>query len=141
MAYANDPSGSSARRIVSAGEDNKVKIFVKEGSDGEWTLQNEIVKDAPVWRVSFSFTGNLLSVCSGDNNTTIYKEKVSGSGEWIQETLLSKSKCLYLLLYEVLKYEFIYHQRSKIIDLFRLLSSSESIRTRQRKLDKIQQID
>jgi protein transport protein SEC13 len=89
VAYANSPAGSSARRIVSGGEDNKVKIFVKEGNDGEWNLETELVKDAPVWRVGFSFTGNLLSVCSGDNNTSIYKEKALGSGEWVQESLLN----------------------------------------------------
>ena len=34
--------------------------------------------------------GNLLSVCSGDNQTSIYKEKIYGSGEWIQDTLLNE---------------------------------------------------
>ena len=34
--------------------------------------------------------GNLLSVCSGDNQTSIYKEKVLGGGEWVLTTALNE---------------------------------------------------
>ena len=76
-------------RVASAGEDNKVKVWKKK-ADGEWELESEIERDAPVWRVEFSPIGNLLSVCSGDNQTSVYKEKVPGGGEWAQNLLLNE---------------------------------------------------
>ena len=63
VAYANTTLGVHYDRVVSGGEDNKVKIWKKEGEQGEWTLESEIIKDAPVWRVEFSPIGNLLSIC------------------------------------------------------------------------------
>ena len=55
-----------------------------------FTLETEIDKQAPVWRVEFNLMGNLLSVCSGDNQTSIYKEKVLGAGEWVSTTALNE---------------------------------------------------
>jgi protein transport protein SEC13 len=36
----------------------------------------------PVWRVSWSVTGNILAVSSGDSNVTLWKETLDGS--WSQ---------------------------------------------------------
>lgn len=94
VAYANTSLGVSYDRLASCGEDNKVKIWKKEGQDGEWQLEAEIAREAPVWRVEFSPIGNLLSVCSGDNQTAVYKEKTLGSGEWVQESLLNEEGVL-----------------------------------------------
>ena len=33
---------------------------------------------APVWRVSWSLTGNILAVSCGDNSVTLWKESVAG---------------------------------------------------------------
>ena len=84
-------SSTSTTRAVSGGEDNYVKIWKRE-QEGEWELEKEISKEAPVWRVEFSPVGGLLSVCSGDNQTSIYKEKVEGNGarEWVQEEVLNE---------------------------------------------------
>lgn len=90
VAYARNNIGINYERIVSGGEDNKVKVWKKEGPDAEWELESEIAKDAPVWRVEFAPLGNLLSVCSGDNQTCVYKEKILGSGEWVQDSLLNE---------------------------------------------------
>lgn len=82
--------------MVSAGEDNKVKIWKKKASanpsstEYEWELESVIEKEAPVWRVEFSPVGNMLSVCSGDNQTSIYKEKTIGSGDWVQSQILNE---------------------------------------------------
>mgnify|MGYP006278985281 CR=1 FL=1 len=94
VAYASPNVGINYQRIVSGGEDNKVKIWKKEGQDAEWELESEIDKEAPVWRVEFGPLGNLLSVCSGDNQTTVYKEKVVGGGEWIQDSMLNEEGVL-----------------------------------------------
>ncbi|KAH0849538.1 hypothetical protein HID58_096296 [Brassica napus] len=53
---------------------------------------------APVWRVSWSLTGNLLAVSDGNNNVTVWKEAVDG--EW-QQT----AKHLWKKFKEVAKFE------------------------------------
>ncbi len=47
-----------------------------------------------MWRVEFNMIGNLLSVCSGDNQTSLYKEKVSGAGEWVLYTVVNEDGVL-----------------------------------------------
>lgn len=70
--------------IASASQDGKVIIWtaVKEGD--QW--DGKVLKDfgAPVWRVSWSLTGNILAVADGKNNVTLWKEAVDG--EWQQVT-------------------------------------------------------
>lgn len=68
----------------------KINENQKEGQEGEWVLESEIVKEFPVWRTEFNPMGNLLSVCCGDNQTSVYKEKTFGSGEWTQDSLLNE---------------------------------------------------
>jgi protein transport protein SEC13 len=40
----------------------------------------------PVWRVSWSLTGNILAVSDANNNVTLWKEAVDG--EWAQVTTI-----------------------------------------------------
>ncbi|KAI3792399.1 hypothetical protein L2E82_06276 [Cichorium intybus] len=71
--------------IASASQDGTVVIWTV-GKDGEeW--KGKVLNDfkAPVWRVSWSLTGNLLAVASGDNNVTLWKEALDG--EWQQVTV------------------------------------------------------
>ncbi|GJR22333.1 transport protein Sec13 homolog B-like protein [Tanacetum coccineum] len=70
--------------IASGSQDGKVVIWTGEKEGEEWT--GKVLNDfkAPVWRVSWSLTGNLLAVASGDNNVTLWKEAVDG--EWQQVT-------------------------------------------------------
>ena len=49
--------------------------------------------DKPVWRVSWSITGNVLAVSTGDQEVTLWKEsldhkwvQLSGLGQGEQET-------------------------------------------------------
>ncbi len=37
--------------------------------------------DAPVWRVSWSVTGNMLAVSSGDGEVTLWKQNIDGKFE------------------------------------------------------------
>ncbi|KAG7573034.1 WD40 repeat [Arabidopsis suecica] len=70
--------------IASGSQDGKVIIWTV-GKEGEqW--EGKVLKDfmTPVWRVSWSLTGNLLAVSDGNNNVTVWKEAVDG--EWEQVT-------------------------------------------------------
>ena len=67
--------------IASASQDQTVRIWTSDASaPGVW--QSKVLKefDAPVWRVSWSLSGNVLAVSSGDNKVTLWKENLRG--EW-----------------------------------------------------------
>lgn len=53
-----------------------------ETSDKKWTPLVLHTFDDPVWRVSWSVTGNILAVSSGDSTVTLWKEGLDGS--WSQ---------------------------------------------------------
>ena len=102
------------QKLVSGGCDNTVKVWklyngnwkmdcfpalqmhtdwVRDGTVVIWTVAKEgdqsegkVLQDfkTPVWRVSWSLTGNLLAVADGNNNATLWKEAVDG--EWQQVT-------------------------------------------------------
>ncbi|KAH7365131.1 hypothetical protein KP509_18G010400 [Ceratopteris richardii] len=66
--------------IASASQDGTVIIWTqgKEGENWEGKVLNDF--KTPVWRVSWSLTGNILAVADGNNNVTLWKEAVDG--EW-----------------------------------------------------------
>ncbi|KAK8633485.1 hypothetical protein V6N13_014330 [Hibiscus sabdariffa] len=68
--------------IASASQDGKVIIWTvaKEGDQWEGRVLHDF--GTPVWRVSWSLTGNILAVADGNNNVTLWKEAVDG--EWQQ---------------------------------------------------------
>ena len=68
--------------IASCSEDHTVYIWKQKERDGDWTVSLLNKFDAPVWRVSWSTTGNMLAVSSGDNKVTLWKQSVDES--WIQ---------------------------------------------------------
>ncbi|KAE9598497.1 hypothetical protein Lal_00027051 [Lupinus albus] len=70
--------------IASASQDGKVIIWTvaKEGDQWEGKVLNDF--KTPVWRVSWSLTGNILAVADGNNNVTLWKEAVDG--DWQQVT-------------------------------------------------------
>nr|XP_043631717.1 protein transport protein SEC13 homolog A-like [Erigeron canadensis] len=70
--------------IASGSQDGTVVIWTLGKEGGEW--KGKVLNDykAPVWRVSWSLTGNLLAVASGDNNVTLWKE--AADGEWQEVT-------------------------------------------------------
>ncbi|KAL5565504.1 hypothetical protein UlMin_028668 [Ulmus minor] len=70
--------------IASASQDGTVVIWSVAREGEQW--EGKVLKDfkTPVWRVSWSLTGNLLAVADGNNNVTLWKEAVDG--EWQQVT-------------------------------------------------------
>tara|TARA_R110002050_G_scaffold29071_4_gene74939 strand:+ start:700 stop:948 length:249 start_codon:yes stop_codon:yes gene_type:complete len=56
-------------------------VWRSEGQPGsKWTstLLNKFKE--PVWRVSWSITGNILAVTSGENSVTLWKEELEETG-------------------------------------------------------------
>ena len=71
--------------IASCSEDKTVIIWKLDEADeegGKWTSMVLHTFEDPVWRVSWSVTGNILAVSSGDSNVTLWKEALDGS--WSQ---------------------------------------------------------
>lgn len=65
--------------VASCSEDRTVLIWTQHGRGAEWkpALLNKF--DAPVWRVSWSVTGHMLAVSSGDSDVTIWKAGLDGA--------------------------------------------------------------
>ncbi|XP_057491391.1 protein transport protein SEC13 homolog B-like [Actinidia eriantha] len=74
--------------IASASQDGMVVVWTVTKEGDQW--EGKVLKDfkTPVWRVSWSLTGNLLAVAAGDNNVTLSKEAVNG--EWQQVTTVEQ---------------------------------------------------
>jgi len=69
--------------IASCSEDRTVYIWKQnEKNRGLWETSLLKVFDAPVWRVSWSVTGNVLAVSTGDHKVTLWKQSVDES--WMQ---------------------------------------------------------
>eukprot|EP01129_Flabellula_baltica_P001065 TRINITY_DN10981_c0_g1_i1.p1 TRINITY_DN10981_c0_g1~~TRINITY_DN10981_c0_g1_i1.p1 ORF type:complete len:291 (+),score=73.90 TRINITY_DN10981_c0_g1_i1:138-1010(+) len=80
-------SGSSSditySPIASCGQDGEVFIWTK--STGEWRKQELGKFDGPVWRVSWSITGNILAVSAGENQVTLWKESLDNVWQKISD--------------------------------------------------------
>jgi len=61
-------------------QDKKVVVWKLPTTANEQSKYKEILFAAPVWRVSWSVTGAILAVSSGDDVVTLWKE--TRSGEW-----------------------------------------------------------
>jgi protein transport protein SEC13 len=70
--------------IASASQDGSVVIWTEAEEGEQWV--GGILHDfkTPVWRLSWSLTGNILAASDGNNNVTLWKEAVDG--EWQQVT-------------------------------------------------------
>jgi len=79
--------GLAKSTIASASQDGKVVIWTSGKGGGKW--EGKLMRDfeAPVWRVSWSLTGNILSVAAGEGDITLWKE--SSDGQW--ESLWTKA--------------------------------------------------
>ncbi|KAK4778529.1 hypothetical protein SAY86_006057 [Trapa natans] len=66
--------------IASASQDGTVVVWSVARDGEQW--EGKVLKDfkTPVWRVSWSLTGNMLALANGNNNVTLWKEDVDG--EW-----------------------------------------------------------
>jgi len=74
--------------VASASEDGTVLIWKQSGLGNAWkpTLLHHF--DHPVWRVSWSMTGYLLAVSSGDSDVTLWKQGLDG--KWTQVTTVEE---------------------------------------------------
>lgn len=70
-------TGMPCNTIASCSEDRTVYIWTQTEHNGPWTRELLHTFDAPVWRVSWSITGNVLAVSSGDHKVTLWKESLN----------------------------------------------------------------
>ena len=68
--------------VASCSEDRTVLIWTQNGRNEEWKASLLHTFDSPVWRVSWSVTGHMLAVSSGDNDVTLWKAGIDGT--WTQ---------------------------------------------------------
>ncbi|XP_022971254.1 protein transport protein SEC13 homolog B-like [Cucurbita maxima] len=76
--------GLQKSTIASGSQDGTVIIWsvAKEGGKWEGIVMNDF--KTPIWKVSWSLTGDLLAVADGNNTVTLWKEAVDG--KWQQVT-------------------------------------------------------
>jgi protein transport protein SEC13 len=60
--------------VASCGQDGLVNIWTQTDNPQNWTQLPLPKFPSPVWRVSWSVTGNILAVSCGDNTVTLWKE-------------------------------------------------------------------
>ncbi|KAJ3200302.1 GTPase-activating protein S13 [Clydaea vesicula] len=73
--------GLSQSYIASCSQDKSVVIWVQSSSTSPWQ-KNDLTKELfgdVVWRCSWSPSGNILAVSSGDNKVSLWKEGIEGS--------------------------------------------------------------
>lgn len=77
--------------VASCSEDRSVYIWKKNENNQEpWTSQLLHLFDAPVWRVSWSITGNVLAVSTGDHKVSLWKQSVDES--WSQISTIDEDE-------------------------------------------------
>lgn len=64
--------------VASCSEDRRVIIWTQNGRDAEWKPNLLHTFDSPVWRLSWSVTGHILAVSSGDSDVTLWKSGLDG---------------------------------------------------------------
>ena len=70
--------------IASASQDKTVRIWTSDSQQGgNWDCK-VLTFDAAVWRVSWSLSGNVLAVSTGDNRVSLWKERLSGGWELVK---------------------------------------------------------
>lgn len=78
------PSLLQKSYIASASQDKTVRIWTSDsGVSGSWSCKT-LAFDTPVWRVSWSLSGNVLAASGADNKVTLWKENLSGEWECIK---------------------------------------------------------
>ncbi len=81
-------TGLANSLFASCSEDRTVYIW-KQTSNG-WEPSLLAAFEAPVWRLSWSITGNVLAVSTGDHKITLWKQSVDES--WLQISSVEESE-------------------------------------------------
>eukprot|EP01111_Echinosteliopsis_oligospora_P000479 TRINITY_DN10526_c0_g1_i1.p1 TRINITY_DN10526_c0_g1~~TRINITY_DN10526_c0_g1_i1.p1 ORF type:complete len:309 (+),score=75.44 TRINITY_DN10526_c0_g1_i1:157-1083(+) len=71
--------------IASCSQDSTVIIWTQEDVKSTWVPRTLPKFTDAVWRVSWSVTGNILAVASGDNKVSLWKEGVDGEWKKIEQ--------------------------------------------------------
>lgn len=81
-------TGLANSLFASCSEDRTVYIWRQTGNGWEPSLLAAF--EAPVWRLSWSITGNVLAVSTGDHKITLWKQSVDES--WLQISSVEESE-------------------------------------------------
>ncbi|CAM9248891.1 unnamed protein product [Ectocarpus fasciculatus] len=76
-------TGMPCNIVASCSEDRGVVIWTQSQASGPWAAAEMKTFPAPVWRVSWSITGNVLAVSSGDSDVSLWKQNLEGAWECI----------------------------------------------------------
>lgn len=76
-------TGMPCNIVASCSEDRGVVIWTQSQPSGPWSAAEMKTFAAPVWRVSWSITGNVLAVSSGDSDVSLWKQNLEGAWECI----------------------------------------------------------
>ncbi|KAF2260825.1 WD40 repeat-like protein [Lojkania enalia] len=76
------PTVLSKSYIASASQDKTVRIWTS--SDLQTWKSTVLNVDAVAWRVSWSLSGNVLAISTGDNRVSLWKERLSGGWECVK---------------------------------------------------------
>lgn len=77
------PTVLSKSYIASASQDKTVKIWTSSTLDNNWKAET-LTFEAVAWRVSWSLSGNVLAVSTGDNRVSLWKERLAGGWECVK---------------------------------------------------------
>ena len=80
--------GAPCNTVVTCSEDTTVIKWTQSAEGGEWVGKAVNQFAAPVWSVSWSLTGNILAVSSGDHSVTLWKETLENEWMYVREALL-----------------------------------------------------
>ncbi|EEA07629.1 uncharacterized protein CMU_005520 [Cryptosporidium muris RN66] len=67
--------------IVSCGDDKTAVIWTQDADVQGWRSMQVLNFNSPVWRVSWSVTGTILAISSGEDIVTLFKENSDGHWE------------------------------------------------------------
>lgn len=76
-------TGMPCNIVASCSEDRSVIIWTQSQAAGPWSAAEMKTFAAPVWRVSWSTTGNVLAVSSGNSDVSLWKQNLAGTWECI----------------------------------------------------------
>lgn len=69
--------------VASCAEDRAVIIWTQSQPSEPWSAAEMKTFSAPVWGVSWSVTGHVLAVSSGDADVSLWKQNLQGTWECI----------------------------------------------------------